>query len=219
MIGALMLFAGCIGIDTQAPEVIQRDPAKMTVRVDVTGDATIGPATYGVLLDGFPVAEVTPNETHQIDVTTGPHYLYFSGPEPKPTTDFFGTVTHKSWCRPSSERLFKIDIKADGSSSLGYRADCPPLAGEARLLVTVTSGASSTKETRVYARRIIGPEYTLSQIIPLGKATELRVPVGVYVVSVGPPCELPYISIFSAPQEYLLRDTEWASASIDAECP
>jgi hypothetical protein len=158
-----------IGVDTEAPEAIDRQPAKMTVRVDVTGDPTIGPATYGVLLDGFQIAEVTPNETHEIEVTTGPHFLYFVGPEPKPTPSLFGTVTHKSWCSPISERLFKLDINADGSSSVGYLAYCPPLFGEARLTVTVMANAGTATATQVYA--------------------------------------------------HLLRNNEWTSASIEAECP
>lgn len=214
---SLILLVGCIGPDAEAPEEIQRDPAKMTVRVDVTGDTTLGRATYGVLLDGIQVADVTPNKPHEIPVTTGPHFLSFKvGPDP--LTALGISVTRQSWCNAVPATSQRVNVNIDGSSAVAFRADCPPLVGEATLLVKVLANAVTTTETLITARRIIGPAYTMSRTVPLGQTVELKVPVGIYTISPGAPCKPPYVYLY-IPTEHLLRENAREQATLSVNCP
>jgi len=183
LVALTALCMGCVGGSTNSltdpsqgeeqPQVLR---GEVGVRVVVSGDPTLGPASYGVMLDDVPSGWAAPNEILRVFPREG-SYLVSLTP--------FSSSLFPAWCLPTSVGSRSVSVVAGRVATAEFAVDCPPLIGTAQLtLVVNASGSNVPAEFSILVARISGPPYSLAVKVPANSSTTTEVSVGALRASI-----------------------------------
>lgn len=132
-IGILVVAAitGCKGSEPFSPS--QDDPdLKLSIQLNVSGDPSTGPASFGITLDGEKWRDIVPGE-NRFGAIGGFRVLALAPFSPR-----------ESWCTPIGQNEHRALFRKDGFTTVTFSVDCPPLVGTGTLTVYAHVSAVST---------------------------------------------------------------------------
>ena len=215
-----MVFAGLALIASCNPFAASFDDSAVDVTVNVAGDLSLGPSTYGVALDGTRVATLPPGSTARIPLTGGSHLITFSGPEPESQLINGVPVSQSpTWCTALGPKIFPVE--ATGAVvKVSYDVSCPVLSGTGTLQITTSvTHTSAVPELRLGIQRTIGSGYSEQRIITPGKI-DLTVPSGIYSFTLtGTNCTKTIDDLVFGYRQALVRDGGVGTTTLYLTCP
>ena len=183
LVALTALCMGCLGgsqDDLTDPSQGQENPpvlrGEVGVRVAVSGDATLGPASYGVMLDDVASGWAAPNELLRVFPREG-SYLVSLAP--------FSSSLFPAWCLPTSVGARNVSVVAGRVATAEFAVDCPPLIGTAQMtLVVNASGSNVPAAFKILVTRVSGPPYSLAVEVPANSSKMTEVSVGALRASI-----------------------------------
>lgn len=211
------LAAGCSSGTIHEPDDPSSTAPRMgeiAVLVKVTGDPTVGPSIYNVLLNGIVWLGVRSNETITVPVLARTYDI-----ELGPLSSLFGPL---AWCSTLGATRQSVAVSVGGVQPATFSVDCPPLVGTGVLRVSVAaSGAHIPADFQVVVTRLNGPSFALSEKVPANGFLESTVPAGVHRVTLmpGPNCTIPISAyVFFGPPTRAIHDGGTARVDLSVTC-
>ena len=207
---------GCSDSPTGPPS--QSSPPKagdLSVSIYVTGDPSLGPSAFRILVDGSEWGVAQPNETQTQKIDAGPHVIHFA--PLAPSVVCFGRACWypleawlNSWCRLAGTDRQSVVVTGGGVQSVTFGFDCPPLVGEGNLEIgtVAMTGTSIPPDFTAVITRMRGPAFSRTVKLPANGSATFAVPVGVYNLTIlpGPTCEQTTWDIFASSSHAIVRD-------------
>jgi hypothetical protein len=172
----LALTVACAGCakdsldDPIGPSQPRASSGEVDVLVKVSGDASLGPASYGVRLDNVLSGMAVANEILRVFPREG-SYLVSLAP--------FSSWFFPTWCLPTSVGARNVSVVAGRGASAEFEVTCPPLIGTAQLtLVVSASGSNVPAEFQFLVARVSGPPYSVAVQVPANSSKTVEVSVG-----------------------------------------
>lgn len=168
------LFAACVLASclscTDSGNIIGADKENLSVHIDVTGDASLAPASFRLSLDGINWQTVSGGEDHLLLVPAGEHKV---GLTP------FDNIIDLGWCLQLEPSSIGARFKQNSLLYARFTVYCPSAIGSGSLAVFIkTSGVPTSAPFSVVFTRIVGipgsqtvsvpPETSVSAVLTAG---------------------------------------------------
>jgi len=223
-----LVAIGCFGAPTEpSADVVTPPQGTLDIQVNVTGDQSTGPSTYGIVLNTNLWAEVTPDRVLRASLPTGRYQLSLAGFAPpfNPFAPSQGVAP--TWCANVGANPQSVAVVEGTVQTVAFTVDCPPLVGSGQLTVTVAAWDDKPHEIPVIITRLTnGPKYTQTIAVTTNDSIATPLPVGVHQVAVaaGSACKgvYPFAIPFLRPQgvapTVILRDNAVARVKLTVTC-
>ena len=150
-------------------------------RVDVTGDPTLAPPSFGLMLDGLFWQSTRVASDEKLSVPTGNHTLRLAPFE----------NTSVTWCSQAEPSTIKALFTRRDVVSGHFVVYCPPATGTGILQTTLeVHGSPQNAPYTFRLTRTIGIPGTLTYTVTPGKVHEQELTAGIYRVELGKGCGL-----------------------------
>ncbi len=223
-----LLAIGCSGAPTEpSADVVTPPQGTLDVQVNVTGDPSTGPDTYGIVLNTNLWAQVAPDNVLRASLPTGRYQLSLASftQSLNPFAPSQGVAP--AWCAKVGAKPQSVAVVEGVVQTVAFTVDCPPLVGSGQLTVTVAAWGDKPREVPVIITRLTnGPKYSQTIAVTTNDSIATALPVGVHQVAVatGSTCKgvYPFAIPFLRPQgvapTVILHDKAVARVKLTVTC-
>lgn len=208
LLAFLSLGIICIGCD--ASELEAPTTPNISVRIDITGIASLAPATFALSLDGVYWKTVSAGTDQLYPLRSGTYTLGLVPIE--------GTDT-QAWCSALQPTTIGVRVKTDQITRTNFTVNCPPITGTGivRLSVIAPSVGRLAPLTLIVTK-ILGETDTRTLTMSVSETREMSLPAGLYRVQLGPnSCSLSG-RISNQPPSFAVHDGATSTFALNVYC-
>lgn len=222
----VLMSLGCAGEPTGSRSYVAPPQGTLDVQVNVTGDPSTGPGSYGIVLNTNLWADVSPDKVLRASLNTG-RYDVSLAPLTTPVNPFLPSAgTSPAWCANVGASPQSVTVVEGVVQTVTFTVDCPPLVGSGQLTVTVAATAvDKPREVPIIITRLNGSQYSQTIAVFTNDSITTPLPVGVHQVAVGlgASCSGVYPSLLpilvpGKPPKIVLRDNGAARVKLTVTC-
>jgi len=177
---AAILIALCLGC-TDSSDVTGVDKENLSLRIDVTGDASLAPASFRLSLDGTNWLTAAGGEDRLLSVSPGNHTV---GLKP------FDNIIDLGWCLQLQPSSLGAVFTRNSVIYARFNVYCPSATGTGKLAMLVTG--QSSRSITVVLTRIVGIPGSQTLTVPPGGGLETSLTAGLYRIETASPCRIVY---------------------------
>lgn len=224
-----LVAIGCSGAPTEpGADVVTPPQGTLDVRVNVTGDPSTGPDSYGIVLNTNLWAEVPPNKVLRASLPTGRYQLSLARFTESLNPFAPSVAVEPIWCANVGANPQSVALVEGIIQTVAFTVDCPPLVGSGQLSVTVAAGGvDKPREVPVIITRLTnGPKYSKTIGVTTNDSIATPLPVGVHQVAVaaGSACKgvypfaIPFLRPEGVAPTVVVHDKEVARVKLTVTC-